>query len=119
MQGTATKVFIADNEVAWEPTGQGIKRKIMAWDDRLMLVKVAFETGGIGELHSHPHTQITQVERGTFEVEISGLKSVLRAGDVFYVPPQAVHGVVCLETGLLIDVFSPLREDFIPAGDEQ
>ena len=71
MQGTGTKVFITDNEVQWEPTAPGMKRKIMAWDDRLMLVRVEFETGGIGALHKHPHTQITHVERGAFEVELT------------------------------------------------
>jgi len=113
MQTTETKVFITDKDVEWEATAPGMKRKIMAWDERLMLVRVEFEKGGIGTLHSHPHTQITHVERGAFEVEINGGKQVLKAGDVFYVPPQAVHGAVCLEAGVLIDVFSPMREDFI------
>jgi quercetin dioxygenase-like cupin family protein len=113
MQSTEARVFITDNEVEWEETAPGMKRKIMAWDDRLMLVRVAFETGGVGALHTHPHTQITHVESGAFEVEISGEKKVLKAGDVFYVPPHAIHGAVCLEAGVLIDTFSPMREDFL------
>ena len=84
----------------------------MAFDDRLMLVKVAFETGGVGALHQHPHTQISHVESGSFEVEIAGEKRILNAGDCFYVPPGAIHGAVCLQAGVLIDVFSPMREDF-------
>jgi len=116
MEATGTKVFIANNDLSWEPTAPGMKRKIMAYDDRLMLVKVEFEKGGTGTLHSHPHTQITHVEKGSFEVEISGEKQVLNAGDAFYVPPHAVHGAVCLEAGVLIDVFSPMREDFIQQG---
>ena len=116
MEAAETKVFITDNDIEWETTAPGMKRKIMAWDDRLMLVRVEFETGGVGALHTHPHTQITHVERGAFEVEISGEKKVLRAGDVFYVPPHAIHGAVCLEAGVLIDVFSPMREDFIKQG---
>lgn len=114
METTNRNVFITDGEVEWEPTGPGLKRKIMAYDERLMLVRVAFETGGVGALHSHYHTQITHVESGAFEVDISGEKRVLRTGDAFYVPPHAVHGVVCLEAGVLIDAFSPMREDFRP-----
>ena len=113
MEAIAPKVFIADKDVNWEKTAPGMQRKIMAYDDRLMLVRVEFEKGGVGALHSHPHTQISHVEKGSFEVEISGEKRVLGAGDVFYVPPHAVHGAVCLEAGVLIDVFSPMREDFI------
>ena len=113
MEATATKVFITDKDVQWEETAPGMKRKIMAWDERMMLVRVEFEKGAVGTLHSHPHTQISHVEKGSFEVEIAGEKQVLKAGDVFYVPPHAIHGAVCLEAGVLIDVFSPMREDFI------
>ena len=113
MESTGINVFIKNDEVEWELTAPGIKRNIMAWDDRVMFVKVAFEKWSVGTLHNHPHTQITHVESGAFEVEISGEKKVLKAGDVFYVPPHAKHGVVCLEAGVLIDVFSPMREDFL------
>ncbi len=107
------RVFIENNEVPWEVTSAGVKRKIMAYDERLMLVKVAFEKAAIGILHSHPHTQISHVESGMFEVEIGGNKKILAAGDAFYIPPDVIHGVVCLEAGVLIDMFSPMREDFL------
>jgi quercetin dioxygenase-like cupin family protein len=107
------KVFIENDEVAWEQMDAGVKRKVMSWDDRLMLVKVQFETGGVGSLHQHHHTQISHVESGVFEVEISGDKKILKAGDAFYIPPNAIHGAVCLEAGVLIDVFSPMRENFV------
>lgn len=105
--------FIKDADLAWELVGEGIKRKIMSYDERLMLVKVAFETGGIGAVHQHHHTQITHVESGVFEVEIDGEKQMLKTGDGFYIPPNVWHGAVCIEAGVLIDVFSPMREDFI------
>ncbi|MFT3981351.1 MAG: cupin domain-containing protein [Ferruginibacter sp.] len=114
METTETaKVFIENNDIPWEQLDPKVKRKIMSYDDRLMLVKVSFETGGVGTVHQHPHTQITHVESGVFEIEISGEKKVLKAGDAFYIPPMAWHGAVCLEAGVLIDVFSPMREDFI------
>ena len=113
MEATAIKQFIADSDIEWQEMAPGVKRKIMAYDERLMLVRVEFEKGCVGSLHSHPHTQITHVESGSFEVEISGEKHVLKAGDVFYVPPHAIHGAVCIDAGVLIDVFSPMREDFI------
>jgi quercetin dioxygenase-like cupin family protein len=46
-------------------------------------------------------------------VQIGEMKKVLKAGDAFYIPPNSLHGVVCLEKGVLIDVFSPMREDFV------
>lgn len=107
------KVFIENQQVPWEEVDKGMKRKIMAYDDKLMVVKVEFEKGGIGVLHQHYHSQITHVESGKFEVQINGEKKILAAGDAFYIPPNVMHGAVCLEAGVLIDVFSPMREDFI------
>jgi quercetin dioxygenase-like cupin family protein len=114
MEATASaNVFIENKEIPWEVLGGGVERKIMAWDDKLMVVKVAFEKGGVGVLHQHYHTQISHVESGLFEVEIGGEKKVLGAGDAFYIPPNVMHGAVCLEAGILIDCFSPMREDFV------
>ena len=107
------KLFITNAEVPWQQMAEGVKRKIMAYDERLMVVKVEFETGGVGSLHQHYHTQITHVESGVFEVEIGSEKKVLMAGDAFYVPPNIMHGAVCISSGVLIDIFSPMREDFI------
>lgn len=110
---TTTKVFIEDADVPWQTTGEGVRRKIMAYDEKLMVVRVEFEKGGVGTLHQHPHIQITHIESGVFEVEIADEKKVLKAGDAFYIPTNVMHGAVCLEAGVLIDTFSPMREDFI------
>ena len=108
-----TKVFIENDDIAWEIVSEGLRRKIMSYDERVMMVKVEFETGAVGTLHQHYHTQISHVESGMFEVEINGERKVLKAGDAFYIPPNIIHGAVCLEAGVLIDIFSPMREDFI------
>jgi len=107
------KVFIEDQQVPWEELGGGLRRKIMAYDKQVMLVKVAFEKGGIGALHEHYHSQISHVESGVFEITIDGEKQVLKAGDAYYIRPHVVHGALCLEAGVLVDVFSPYREDFV------
>lgn len=104
--------FIKNDEIDWEQVDAGVKRKIMGYDDKLMLVKVEFEIGGIGTVHKHYHSQISHVESGVFEVEIDGEKKILKAGDAFYIPPNILHGAVCISAGVLIDVFSPMREDF-------
>ncbi len=107
--------FVTDESIEWENVAPGMNRKIMGYDGRVMLVKVSFDEGAIGALHSHYHTQISYVDSGSFNVEIDGKHQILNKGDVFYVAPNLVHGVVCLKEGMLIDVFSPMREDFIKA----
>jgi quercetin dioxygenase-like cupin family protein len=108
-------LFVEDSQHPWQTVDKGVQRKIMASDKELMMVKVAFEAGSVGTLHAHRHVQISYVESGRFEVEISGEKKILSAGDVFYIPPHLVHGVLCLEAGILVDAFSPMREDFLGA----
>lgn len=107
------KTHVLGREIPIETVGKGVRRQILGYDSNLMLVRVFFDKDGVGEPHSHMHQQVSYVEKGTFEVEISGKKQILKAGDCFIVPSHAVHGAVCLEEGILIDTFSPLREDFI------
>lgn len=107
------ETFIKDNSLEWEKVNDLVERKIMAYDESLMLVKAAFKTGGIGPIHYHYHSQITHVESGVFNVTIGEDTQLLTAGDSFYIPPNVPHGAICLEAGLLIDVFSPMREDFV------
>lgn len=105
--------FVFEDMLEWEVLSDKIRRKIMAYDAKMMLVKVAFEQGGVGVVHQHHHTQVTYVESGVFEVEVAGAKSILKAGDVFLAPSMVWHGAVCLESGVLIDTFAPMREDFL------
>ena len=105
--------FIDDADIPWEELGGGLKRKIMAYDDNLMMVKVAFEKGGVGALHSHFHTQMSYVESGKFEITIGPKTGILSGGDAYYIPPDVVHGALCLEPGMLVDIFNPMRADFI------
>jgi quercetin dioxygenase-like cupin family protein len=108
-----SKEFQFENEVAWEDVGNGITRQIYGYDDKIMLVKAKFVQGGVGSLHSHHHSQVTYVDSGVFEMSIGDEKKIIRKGDGYYVPPHVVHGCVCIEEGMLIDVFSPHREDFL------
>ncbi|PUZ26091.1 cupin domain-containing protein [Chitinophaga parva] len=108
-----SKIIQSENTIPWEDLGGGLSRQVYGYNDQLMMVKVRFEAGGIGTLHSHPHTQVTYVAAGRFEATIGEVKQLISAGDGFYVPPHVVHGVVCLEAGMLIDSFNPAREDFL------
>jgi quercetin dioxygenase-like cupin family protein len=106
-------IFQLENDVPWEDQGNGIQRQVFGYNDQIMLVKAKFEKGAIGTQHSHPHTQVTYVRGGAFEVTIGDKTTVLKDGDGFYAPPNVMHGVVCLEAGTLVDAFAPMRADFI------
>jgi len=109
----ASKEFIFGDDIEWEVVGEGLKRKIMGYDDQIMLVKVDFQVGAIGVMHQHYHSQVTYVESGAYELTIGDETKTVKGGDSFYIPPNIMHGAICTEAGVLIDVFSPIREDFM------
>lgn len=107
------KSLFFDGDSPWEELGDGISRQFMGHNAQQMMVKVKFEKGAIGALHHHFHSQITYIAKGRFEVFVDGSTQVLGEGDGFFAQPNMEHGVKCLETGILIDVFTPFREDFL------
>lgn len=109
----ASPSFVISNDEPIEELGGGIKRQFLAYDESLMAVKVWFEDGAEGYQHQHPHTQVSYVESGEFLAMIDGKQQTLTAGDSFYVAPNLMHGAVCVKAGVLIDIFTPHREDFL------
>ncbi len=112
-QKIISDVFFQTDGKEWENVDQGVSRQFVGYDTQIMMVKVKFETGAVGYEHQHFHAQTTYVASGKFRVTIDGEERVLSEGDGFYIPPNVLHGAICLEAGMLIDVFSPVREDFL------
>ena len=105
--------YILTDAIEWEQLGGGVSRKMLGYDNQIMMVLVKFEKGAIGSPHSHFHTQTTYCGSGKFEFEIDGAKQEVKGGDGVYIEPNLLHSAVCLEAGMLIDTFSPVREDFL------
>ncbi|MCY1667509.1 cupin domain-containing protein [Rhizobium sp. SL86] len=93
----------------------GVTRRILAENPDLMVVSFRFETGAKGKLHSHPHVQSTFVASGRFEFFRDGVTYHLKPGDSLVIPGGVEHGCCCLESGELIDNFTPRRDDFLAA----
>ncbi len=105
--------FIFAADIPWQDAGGGAERQVLGYNDNLMMVKVKFEKGDVGAMHSHPHSQVTYVASGKFEFTIGGVTKIVEAGDALYKQPNIEHGCVCLEDGILIDCFNPMRDNFI------
>lgn len=105
--------YILTDGMEWEVLGGGVSRKMLGYDNQIMMVLVKFEEGAFGSPHQHFHTQATYCVSGKFEFEIDGVKQIVTGGDGVYIEPNLVHSAICLEAGMLIDTFSPVREDFL------
>ena len=93
--------------------GGGTTRRILSYNQDIMAVEVAFETGAVGAVHTHPHTQCSYVLSGKFRYSVEDEAVELNPGDSIVVPSGLPHGTVCLEKGVLLDIFNPMREDFL------
>lgn len=113
MSTFGSDAFVHANNTEWETVDKGVERKILGYDDQMMMVCVRFEKDAVGSLHHHVHRQASYVASGRFEVTIDGKQQILEQGDCFYVTPDLVHGVVALEAGTLVDVFTPARMEFL------
>ena len=101
-----------------ERIADGIERQ-MIWGDQLMVCRLRIAPRVVTAVHTHPHEQITLVEQGRVRFTVAGQERVSSAGDVLHFPPGCEHGATVLdEEVVLIDIFSPLREDFLGAAYE-
>ena len=107
------QVFAQANASDWIELAPGNRRRVLIHTPELMQVEFGFDKGAVGALHSHPHIQVSYVAEGSFEVTIDGKTETIREGGSFIVPSGLVHGVVALEAGRLVDVFTPMRQDFV------
>lgn len=108
-----SKPFIFGEKTPRESVGEGLTRQLFGYNDSILMARVEFDAGAVGEIHSHPHSQVSYVESGEFDVHIDGVEKRLGPGDSFYIDPNVKHGAVCRKAGVLLDVFSPAREDFL------
>ena len=106
-------MIVKNENVNLEKLDDKVCRKILGCDGSLMMVEVRFEKGGIGEIHSHEHEQVSYIVEGSFEVTVGEEKEVLKTGDSFYVEANVDHGVKALEDAVILDVFTPIREGFL------
>ena len=91
----------------------GVMRRVLAYCDELMCVENVFRAGAVGAMHRHPHTQITYVASGRFRFTIGDETKEVKAGDTLLKQDGIIHGCECLEDGILMDFFTPMREDFV------
>jgi len=96
-----------------EQVADGIQRQMLV-GDQMMICRFRFKPFLVTPEHDHPHEQMTIVERGKVRFFIEGKERIASAGDVLHFPSQTWHGATMMdEEVVLIDIFTPVREDFL------
>jgi quercetin dioxygenase-like cupin family protein len=95
-------------------TPEGAQRRLLSYGGGMMLVQFTFEAGVSAPIHSHPHEQVGYVVSGEIDLIMDGLQTTrLTAGGSYYVAPNVRHGIITYAPTLLIDCFTPIRDDFL------
>lgn len=107
-------MYTENKDVVSKDLGGGVTRKILSYSENLMAAELHFVKGAIGAKHSHPHEQIGYIVSGKLIYQEEGCEDKeLQTGDTYYVKPDAVHGIEVLEDTVLLDIFTPMRKDFV------
>ena len=115
---TPTALASAAQHLNWdsipiEHPFEGIERQ-MVIGERIMIVRFRFVPFLVTPEHTHPHEQMSLIISGRVRFFIEGKERIVSAGDVLHFPPNCRHGATMLdEEVVLIDIFSPIREDFL------
>ena len=105
--------FLNWSNIPFEQIGEGIERQMIV-GEKLMICRLRFAPFVVTKEHDHPHEQITIVEKGRVRFFVEGEEQIAEAGDIIHFPPNCWHGATMLdEEVVLIDIFSPIREDFL------
>ncbi len=109
-----SKKFVFHEDAVPKHIAEGTVRRVLAYSDQLMTCELQIAKGAPVSTHAHPHDQITYIVKGTLEFCVEGEKAIVHAGDTMCIPGGAEHGPTeILEDSVIIDTFSPKRDDFI------
>jgi len=105
------------DEIALEKVTEMFSRKIVA-GERQVLAQIYLKRGAIVPLHRHDSEQMTYVLQGALRFMVEGEETIVREGEVLHIPGGVEHQSEALEDTFELDVFSPLREDWLDSAED-
>lgn len=107
-------MFIINKEMPLVNLKNGVTRKVLAYSHPMMSVEFHYESGSICAMHKHFHEQIGYVVYGSVIFMEEGKEDkTLVAGDSYHIQSGVSHGVIAVEETMLLDLFTPMRDDFV------
>jgi len=95
------------------PVAPGITRRTLVSGTAVMLCEFTLAAGAVIPNHNHPHEQVGYVVSGRLRITIAGQTSELGPGDTYWAPSNVPHSALILEPAVVVDAFSPPREDYL------
>lgn len=92
----------------------GVEQKTLVYGEKTLMVEFRLRAGSVIPLHSHPHEQTGYLVSGALRLTIASDTTECRAGDAWRIARQVAHSALVVEDAVAIEVFSPVREDYLP-----
>ena len=105
------------DEIALEKITEMISQKIVT-GEREMLAQIYLKRGALVPMHSHESEQMTYILQGALRVVVDGDEMTVREGEVLHIPSRIPHQAEALEDTFELDVFSPIRQDWLDHTDD-
>ena len=104
------------NQIEKEQLNPAFARQVIH-GETMTVARVYLKKGCLVPEHSHHNEQISMMEQGTLRFVLAGEELILKAGEVLRIPPHVPHSAEALEDSIAVDLFSPVREDWIRGDD--
>jgi quercetin dioxygenase-like cupin family protein len=104
------------SDIAAEQITPAISRQFIT-GERVTVARFELKRGGVVPTHSHLSEQVTFVISGALKFKMDGREVVVKGGEVLQIPGTVPHEVEVVEDTLVVDVFSPVRQDWVDKTD--
>jgi quercetin dioxygenase-like cupin family protein len=93
---------------------KGIEQKTLVYGERTLMTEFVLKKGSTLPRHSHPHEQTGYLVKGRIRLSIGAEDYDAQPGDSWCIPSDVEHGAEIIEDSVGLEVFSPVREDYLP-----
>lgn len=107
-------MFGKHSENGYVPTLEGIEQKTLVYGEKMLMTEFLLSKGRTLPRHAHSHEQSGYLVKGRIRLMIGSEEYDVRPGDSWSIPGSTEHGAQILEDSIAIEVFSPVRDDYLP-----
>ena len=106
-------MFYKSSHDNFKQIADGISIKTLLYGEKMLFTEFRMEKGSSLPMHSHPHEQTGRLIKGKIILTIGDDKMEMNAGDCWSIPGDTEHGAEIIEESIAIEIFSPVREDYL------
>jgi len=107
-------MFEKKSSIGYQPALTGIERKMLVYGEKTLMTEFRLRRGSVLPRHSHPHEQTGYLVKGHIRLSIGADSYDVQVGDSWCIPSGVEHGADILEDSAAVEVFSPVRDDYLP-----